>query len=227
MRTGKKRLDYMQIPCEKKFTTLVYFLRVVVLVKFQMKTIFFWEKITRGKGKSRFNLLLLEYGEYFFEDFGAHLIVYDGTQRKTIQGRLKICSRSIVFEPNEIRRPISRFSFKFFCGTPQTLSTQMIADIRLASISGLLSIDCTSFWEMKAGDKIEPYHLVDTVLKFRGSSVLFALINTDAEVLLTKMKNCLSVFQLANKEGWGAADVELHRLMALLQPKFDSSQLVC
>ena len=75
---------------------------------------FFWER--KGKKpnvKSRFNLLLLEHGESFIEDVSVCLYpipddydLYDRHNKSfetfdaiKIQGRLKLCSRSLIFEP--------------------------------------------------------------------------------------------------------------------------------
>ena len=80
---------------------------------------FFWEsKSSRNKCKSRFNLLLLEYGEYFIEDVSVFWYPvpndiagrpFKSCDALKIQGRLKLCSRSVLFEPNDIRKPIIKF----------------------------------------------------------------------------------------------------------------------
>ena len=101
---------------------------------------FFWEKNPKQKAsKSRFNLLLLEYGEYYFEDFSAYIypvptiatyadaecniesnISLNSTGNKSfiqcdnmkVQGRLKLCTNSLIFEPSDIRKPLLKFLFK-------------------------------------------------------------------------------------------------------------------
>jgi hypothetical protein len=79
----------------------------------------FWEKNVRSKGKSRFNLLLLEYGEVYFEDFSVYLFPvltisrsFDMCDNFKVQGRLKLCSKSLIFEPLDIRRPVLKFPLK-------------------------------------------------------------------------------------------------------------------
>jgi hypothetical protein len=71
----------------------------------------------------RFNLLLLEYGEYFFEDLSVYLFpVPSSDDRKPfhqcdalkVQGRMKFCSRSIIFEPTDQRKPIIKYLFRSF-----------------------------------------------------------------------------------------------------------------
>ena len=54
---------------------------------------------TRRRGTSRFSLYLLEHGELFLYDFGGTLEGDDNTAR----GRLRCCSRSLVFEPADAR----------------------------------------------------------------------------------------------------------------------------
>ena len=50
---------------------------------------------TRRRGTSRFSLYLLEHGELFLYDFGGTL--------DDARGRLRCCSRSLVFEPADAR----------------------------------------------------------------------------------------------------------------------------
>ena len=84
--------------------------------------VFFWEGDSYGRpSRSRFNLLLLEYGEYFFEDttvfwypmpddsVGRSLEMCDSLK---VPGRLKICSRSLIFEPSNHNKPLVKYSFK-------------------------------------------------------------------------------------------------------------------
>jgi hypothetical protein len=71
----------------------------------------------------RFNLLLLEYGEYFFEDISVYLFpvpnenkgkAFHQCDALKVQGRLKLCSRSIIFEPIDQRKPIVKYQFRSF-----------------------------------------------------------------------------------------------------------------
>ncbi|MES1916493.1 MAG: hypothetical protein MHM6MM_008301 [Cercozoa sp. M6MM] len=81
----------------------------------------------RGKTATRFSLLLLEEGEYYFGDYGAELVrvppevsLQDAhafaqqhlPRLRRHEGRLKIGSASLFFEPsNDTRAPIERFAF--------------------------------------------------------------------------------------------------------------------
>lgn len=61
------------------------------------------------KRKSRFSLLQLEHGELFLNDFSGDLV--DGKGARS-GGRLRCCSRSLVFEPNDPRAPLLRFPLR-------------------------------------------------------------------------------------------------------------------
>ncbi len=66
----------------------------------------------------RFNLLVLEEGELFFEDYAATLYLPSSdsnipvSKRKNLSGRLKVASRNLVFEPHATQHPIMRFPFR-------------------------------------------------------------------------------------------------------------------
>jgi hypothetical protein len=55
---------------------------------------------------ARFCLLLLEPGETYFEDF-IGLWLQKGSE-EGVQGRLKLCSRSVVFEPRDSVLPLTK-----------------------------------------------------------------------------------------------------------------------
>uniref|UniRef100_A0A8C0G9U5 Neutral sphingomyelinase activation associated factor n=1 Tax=Chelonoidis abingdonii TaxID=106734 RepID=A0A8C0G9U5_CHEAB len=59
----------------------------------------------------RFSLLLLNLEEYYFEQHMAnHIINKDCRDERKIRGSLKICSKSIIFEPDEKIQPIIKVS---------------------------------------------------------------------------------------------------------------------
>ena len=64
----------------------------------------------------RFSLLLLEPAEIYFEDFSAFLFPHDAKEhdfeRKKQIGRLKMCSKSIVFDPKDINKPLIKIPLK-------------------------------------------------------------------------------------------------------------------
>ncbi|KAL6073187.1 NSMAF [Balamuthia mandrillaris] len=70
--------------------------------------------VERKNKKTRFSLLLLSEGEYYFDDFSA--TYYPGEDdaralKQKMSGRLKLCSCSLFFVPKEKRYPIMRLPF--------------------------------------------------------------------------------------------------------------------
>uniref|UniRef100_A0A670IJW3 Neutral sphingomyelinase activation associated factor n=1 Tax=Podarcis muralis TaxID=64176 RepID=A0A670IJW3_PODMU len=60
-----------------------------------------------------FSLLLLNLEEYYFEQHTANYIFNkDGRERRKIRGSLKICSKSVIFEPDEISHPIIKIPLR-------------------------------------------------------------------------------------------------------------------
>ncbi|GFV99644.1 protein FAN [Trichonephila clavipes] len=63
-----------------------------------------------SSSKERFSLLLLEPGEIYFEDYSC--FCYPGkiseseACRRNHKGRLKVCSKSILFDPKDVCNPI-------------------------------------------------------------------------------------------------------------------------
>jgi factor associated with neutral sphingomyelinase activation len=68
----------------------------------------------------RFNLLLLEVGEYYLEDVIVTYaplppgkgVKFPRVWAKRQKGRLKLCTHSVFFVPNDVAQPISKFCFR-------------------------------------------------------------------------------------------------------------------
>lgn len=63
----------------------------------------------------RFSLLLLEPNEIYFEDFSVNLIdesECDPVEDVPRNGHLKMCSKSVVFDPKDINEPIIKIAYK-------------------------------------------------------------------------------------------------------------------
>lgn len=198
---------------------------------------FFWEKNSRSTGRARFNLLLLEYGEYYFDDFSAYLFPVPSASNpfhqcdalKT-QGRLKLCSRSLIFEPNDLRKPLIKYPFKSICGDSVDAWHPSRSDSQLCTVdvSGFFLLPCTSRLLMMENGKIGPYRQVDSPEKHESSYSLFALAHSDLSQFLTKLNHMLTQFRLSG-DGNGALtpDGALSQLIRASMPTvFDTSQLV-
>lgn len=65
--------------------------------------------------KERFTMLLLEPGEIFFEDYSVQMRQLDASSsegRKWMDGRLKLCSKSLVFVNKDINQPLIKIQLK-------------------------------------------------------------------------------------------------------------------
>lgn len=73
--------------------------------------------------KERFSLLLLEPHEIYFEDFSVELTKEEPPKPKQRSGgRLKICSKSLLFEPRSIRSPLIKIQL-IHCSEIKELSS--------------------------------------------------------------------------------------------------------
>ena len=159
---------------------------------------FFWERPVESRG--RFNLLLLEYGELFFEDlavfyypvFPNHSTSFAQCDAVKLKGRLKLCSRSLIFEPNDERKPLYKFAFKAIDSVvePFHLRREEADECRSSSgklPSGFMTFTCTNYAEMKENNHVGPYRTVDN----GGASTrfLFAVVHADMPTLLSKITN--------------------------------------
>ncbi|XP_030635744.1 protein FAN isoform X2 [Chanos chanos] len=67
----------------------------------------------KERSKERFSLLLLDLEEYYFEQHTAYHINSSGTaQNRRIRGSLKICSKSVIFEPEAATKAILKIPLK-------------------------------------------------------------------------------------------------------------------
>eukprot|EP01134_Creolimax_fragrantissima_P004301 CFRG4301T1 len=145
--------------------------------------------------RQRFSLLLLEPGEVYFEDYSVFCSTIplecidsddiaksflEGTREK---GRLKICSKSVVFDPLDIQRPVLRIPFR--CVTQlqewppksesETPNTQKIHH----EDKDVLKLVCTTAIEMRENNAIAPYHFKhgESVFLFTCNYVRLATFN--------------------------------------------------
>ena len=65
----------------------------------------------------RFSWLLLEPGECYFEEFSSYFgdderAFLDNDNAEKLISRFKVCSKSVVFNPRDISKPIIKMPFK-------------------------------------------------------------------------------------------------------------------
>ncbi|CAH0404999.1 unnamed protein product [Chilo suppressalis] len=102
--------------------------------------------------KSRFSLLLLEPGEVYFEDFSCTLNdrnnLNEGNPR---HGCLKLCSKSLVFEPREWACPLVKLYFRD-CNNICIVKPQL-SDI----VSNIIRVKMKQYAEMLEENILAPY----------------------------------------------------------------------
>lgn len=187
----------------------------------QARAPFFWE--TRSKSRSRFNLLLLEYNEYLLEDLSVSVQVGSSSSSPT-QGRLKLCSRSLIFEPIDVKRPIVKYPFRSLKFSTSSSS----------SSDDVLTLSTALYYELKANGKIGPYKQVVVQQQDTDptSLILFRPLHTDLSLLQTKVDRLLGIFTASVELGSGQAQALLQQFIheTYLRPNmpllFDTSQLV-
>ncbi|XP_043276506.1 protein FAN-like isoform X2 [Venturia canescens] len=68
--------------------------------------------------KERFTMLLLEPGEIFFEDYSVRMKIQDPSNSSKVEwvdGRLKLCCKSLVFVSKDINQPLIKVQLKETC----------------------------------------------------------------------------------------------------------------
>ncbi len=180
---------------------------------------------SKRNSKNRFSELLLEHGEKdLHQDWavcasstltssgnsGISVGISCSSQMKQIEGRLRICSQSIVFEPHQISRGIIRAPFKTMTylggGNKNRNSTDMTGgnvDGVSASAShnksnilgngnnswqGLVVIRCERHVVMKSGNAIGPFDHIQTPVEFS-----FRFLHSSPSQFLSVAKKLLDV----------------------------------
>ncbi|KYQ57115.1 Protein FAN, partial [Trachymyrmex zeteki] len=111
----------------------------------------------------RFTMLLLEPGEIFFEDYSVQMKRLDTqfSEDKWMEGRLKLCSKSLVFVNKDINQPLIKLQLKETTSIEQcTLSNDIVSNI--------LSIECKQHVEMLEKNILAPYRFIhqNTIFHF-------------------------------------------------------------
>ncbi|MDP2436989.1 MAG: hypothetical protein Q8P67_14665, partial [archaeon] len=115
----------------------------------------------KGASTTRFSLLLLEEGEYYFEDFSGwyypeHLDDNQAWQWRR-KGRVKLCSASVIFEPDDVAEAIMRLPFSAIL---QFGRWNGGLHSSLAGKADIFSVVTTSTCLMKAHNQNHPYQFL-------------------------------------------------------------------
>jgi factor associated with neutral sphingomyelinase activation len=161
---------------------------------------FFWDRNSKSEDRTRFNLLTLEYGEVFVEDFSVYAFppfTEDATDFSAIEplkvrGRLKMCSRSLIFEPLDPSRPLLKYSFKQMT-TGVDIYRLGTRDEELCSFksTSFVAFACNCYSEIKEHGRVGPHRVIKCGgTGFKGANqqvFLFALLHADAPQFVSKV----------------------------------------
>ncbi|XP_015181599.1 PREDICTED: protein FAN-like isoform X1 [Polistes dominula] len=127
--------------------------------------------------KERFTMLLLEPGEIFFEDYSVQMRAVKSSfpkQKEWIDGRLKLCSKSLVFVNKDFIQPLIKIQLKEITTVEQDNSEDNIE-----TPTNMLNIKCKQYVEMLEKNVLAPY-------KFIHKNAMFQFCFNYA-----KVENCL------------------------------------
>ena len=138
-----------------------------------------------------FSLYNLSANEIYFEDY---IVVYEDTSQtdepKKVKGRLKICSKSLVFVPNDVRSPMIKILYEKISKIEDSRKNELsLTDSTLVSSpttinrnkSNSVVLICSSVTFMSAHGRIEPY-----TTDYTTHRILLDFVYTSVE-------DCLSV----------------------------------
>lgn len=121
----------------------------------------------------------MEPGEIYFEDFSAVFIPSDATPSnydcKKQDGRLKMCSKSLVFDPKDISKPLIKIPLKACI-----VIEQWKGRAKFIKSKNVLSVNCREYIEMLEGNITAPY-------KFKEAANFLFLFN------YANITNCLNL----------------------------------
>ncbi|XP_041971992.1 protein FAN-like [Aricia agestis] len=130
--------------------------------------------------KCRFSMLLLEPGEIYFEDYSCSMHD-DLSLKKGIirQGRLKLCSKSLVFEPRNFMEPLLKIHFK------ECLNISTVPS-KINKTCNVIQIKAKQYCEMLEENILTPYKF-----QYKVKDFFFIFDFASAEECLNQMQQLL------------------------------------
>lgn len=105
--------------------------------------------------KSRFSMLLLEPGEIYFEDFSCTMSnTLAFVKENCLPGRLKLCSKSLVFESREFIEPLIKLHFK------DCIDICIVEPTKSDQSQNIIKINVQQYVHMLAENILAPYKFV-------------------------------------------------------------------
>ncbi|XP_065759071.1 protein FAN [Muntiacus reevesi] len=116
--------------------------------------------------RERFSLLLLNLEEYYFEQHTAHHIQHKGSQKeRKIRGSLKICSKSVIFEPDAISQPIIKIPLRDCIKIGKHGENE--ANRHFAkTVSGAISLIFSQVYFIKEHNIVAPYKIERGMMEY-------------------------------------------------------------
>lgn len=123
-------------------------------------------------------MLLLEPGEVYFEDFSCTLSDNDSLMEgKARQGRLKLCSKSLVFEPRDWALPLVKLYYK------DCTSISIVKSKLFDQTSNIIKVKMKLYAEMLEENILAPYKF-----KYENKDFFILFDFASAEECLSQME---------------------------------------
>eukprot|EP00051_Salpingoeca_urceolata_P022257 m.358163 g.358163 ORF g.358163 m.358163 type:complete len:945 (-) comp19945_c1_seq18:166-3000(-) len=152
----------------------------------------FLEKSGRSAADTRrFSLLLLKPGEEYFEDFSVNFYQAGIADQQAIQrqlrGRLKICSQSLVFDPQDLTKPLLKFPLKS-CTAVRRHQVPLMSPLK----GDVLAIETTKYVKIREDNLIKPYQFVTSS---KPKTFLFSTNYVSLQDVVTKTSKLQQAWQ--------------------------------
>ncbi|KAM3860682.1 protein FAN [Diretmus argenteus] len=109
---------------------------------------------TKERTKERFSLLLLDLEEYYFEQHTAYQLTASSARERKIRGSFKVCSKSIIFDPEDIAEPILKIALRD-CKRIELVEKE--ENPFTETKPPVISIVCGQVYYIKESNVISPY----------------------------------------------------------------------
>ncbi|XP_043921420.1 protein FAN [Protopterus annectens] len=112
----------------------------------------------KERPRERFSLLHLDLEEYYFEQHIAY-ILKSNTGRRKIRGSLKVCSKSMIFEPEPLEEPIIKIPLRD-CTQIEGAEEKENRNPFVENNVGRFSVKCKQVYLIKEHGIVTPYRIV-------------------------------------------------------------------
>ena len=204
------------------------------------------------ESRGRFDLLLLEDGEFFLDDYSAYMCkispkdklktsrrgISNGSNdvlldlrrlaSSRIKGRLKICTKSIMFEPDDISIPLTRYSFKDMTASPPQIYARGRDSSAQELGNDIFTVSCTRISEMREDGVHAPYVRREANGENGGNGSLeslFALVHTQVDKVFEHLELLWGTCR-DSRSRWEERSILQPLLQNRIPAKFDNSLLV-